>query len=591
MTLTTRLHLASALATCSALLACGGGSPAPITINNLALTLAEDTSISAAVIARDPEGKTLTYSATTQPAHGSLTLDATTGAIAYTPNTDYFGSDSATVSASAGSRSAVATITFTVTGTPDAPRISAVSDQQNNAYALETTVPVEIVDIDGDVLTVTAAAANPAIATVSVAGEAKSLVITPVAHGATSVTVTVSDGALDATTTFQFNVGDVTKIATVSANSGALEATPAATPPTASGKTIALMNSSDREVSFSLTYNGHKAFTSLDEIVEFVRNLPERLPQEPFERKLWRFVRDNTYHEVPINAQQWWYDYWPTLNSLGFGFCGHVAAVYVEVARAAGYKARVWGLYGHVVPEIKVNGRWQLYDPDLNVYYHMRDGNVAGVEDLAADPTLITTPTTPVYGASDNFAYSSTVADFYDAATGSNYIGDHVFLASTPPGSSQIRLPAGARLLLPGHWTAAPTGVDGTTPYHVRAYRQAALELPPGWSGSITLPWVLWDVQGQGSISLGSQHFAADSPELRSFLAAPGTALTTAAVTENPNGLRLVFMINATWYDLLDQNDVEILGQDVWAVSIGTASVDQSIQVDPFPSHLRRPAI
>ncbi len=85
--------------------------------------------------------------------------------------------------------------------------------------------------------------------------------------------------------------------------------------------------------------------------------MPERYLGEPFQRKLWRFVHENAYHDVPINAQRWWYDYWPTLNSLGFGFCGHLAAVYVEVARAAGYDARIWGLYGHVVPEIFADNR------------------------------------------------------------------------------------------------------------------------------------------------------------------------------------------------------------------------------------------
>ncbi len=47
-------------------------------------------------------------------------------------------------------------------------------------------------------------------------------------------------------------------------------------------------------------------------------------------------------------------------------------------------------------------------------------------------------------------------------------------------------------------------------------------------------------------------------------------------------------MINATWYDLLDSNDVEIIGQDVWAVDIGTASVAPSVEVEPFPAYLRR---
>ena len=63
-----------------------------------------------------------------------------------------------------------------------------------------------------------------------------------------------------------------------------------------------------------------------------------------FDRKLWRFVRDSVYHDVPLDARQWLYNPWVTLNSHGWGYCGHVAGTFVEIARAAGYEARVWGL-------------------------------------------------------------------------------------------------------------------------------------------------------------------------------------------------------------------------------------------------------
>jgi hypothetical protein len=150
---------------------------------------------------------------------------------------------------------------------------------------------------------------------------------------------------------------------------------------------VSLQNTLPRSVSFTLTYNGNKAFTSTADAADHIRSMPEQFASEPFERKLWRYVRDNTYHEVPINRSLSWHSYWPTLNSLSFGLCSHAAAVFTEVARAAGYEARIWGLSGHVVPEIRVDGRWQMYDPDLAIYYLTRDGRVAGVEELANDPS------------------------------------------------------------------------------------------------------------------------------------------------------------------------------------------------------------
>ena len=34
------------------------------------------------------------------------------------------------------------------------------------------------------------------------------------------------------------------------------------------------------------------------------------------------------------------------------------------------------GFVGHVVPEIYIDGRWQIYDPDLAVFYHNLDGTI-----------------------------------------------------------------------------------------------------------------------------------------------------------------------------------------------------------------------
>lgn len=577
------------LAACCALVACGGGStPKPIVANDLSLALDEDTTVSGMIAATDPDGGVLAYHASTPPAHGTISVDPSTGEITYTPAPDYFGADSATVAVTSGAKRSLATVRFTIANVPDAPRLAPIADQQNSAYALETIVPVAVVDVDQEPVTVTAVASDATIASVAVAADSKSIVITPLTRGATTVTVNATDGSQDVSTSFSFSIGDVTKIALVSsagieASSVALESSIDVT-----SKVVALTNTADRAIPFTLSYNGHRAFESGEDIADYVRGLPEGIPGESFERKLWRFVRDNTYHDVPINDQQWWYDYWPTLNSLGFGFCSHMSAVFVETARAAGYQARIWGLSGHVVPEIYVDGRWEMFDPDLGVYYFTRDGLIAGVQDLAADTSLITAPTNPIRDVGGTSAYTQMIADIYDDAARNNQIADFLFLAKAPAGNALITLPVGARLLLPGHWTEAPTGYDGTTPYQVRQYRQAALELAPGWTGTISLPWVLWDVQGVGSVVAGDAVFDADSEALRSYLHAPGAAVTSLSVRDNPAGLRLVFMINATWYDMLGTNDVRLTGQDVWAVHVGTADVPSAVDAGLFPAGLRR---
>jgi hypothetical protein len=75
-------------------------------------------------------------------------------------------------------------------------------------------------------------------------------------------------------------------------------------------------------------------------------------------------VRDNTIHSMMPSAQPWLFA--PCNYSIfGFAPCSQIALTYATLARAGDYDARVWEIYGHTVPEIFVNGRWELYDPDL----------------------------------------------------------------------------------------------------------------------------------------------------------------------------------------------------------------------------------
>jgi len=352
---------------------------------------------------------------------------------------------------------------------------------------------------------------------------------------------------------------------------------------------IVLTNNGTAATDFDLTHNGHLAFSSMEQVLDAVRQLPDEVAAEPFERKLWRFVRDNTYHFPPVSGERWMDGAWPTLNSFGFGFCSNVASVYVQIARAAGYEARVWALEGHIVPEIRLNGAWQMYDPDLGVYYHKADGTLAGVEDLVADPSLITSPIDPIFAPGANaYAYGQVVAGIY-GSTADNLIAPG-YPAPEPFQGSRITLPAGARLVYPGVWTVAPTGYDGPTPYTVQEFRQSRLELPAGFTGSIAVPWVLWDVQGSGTVRVLGQDFATGSAALRTFLVRPGQPVTAIEAVDNPSGLALVMMINPLWYDTNSQNDLEFTGKDVWALDAGTYPLAPANRSPPpVPASLRRP--
>ena len=68
---------------------------------------------------------------------------------------------------------------------------------------------------------------------------------------------------------------------------------------------IVLTNNGTAATDFDLTHNGHLAFSSMEQVLDAVRQLPDEVAAEPFERKLWRFVRDNTYHFPPVSDEHW----------------------------------------------------------------------------------------------------------------------------------------------------------------------------------------------------------------------------------------------------------------------------------------------
>jgi len=71
-------------------------------------------------------------------------------------------------------------------------------------------------------------------------------------------------------------------------------------------------------------------------------------------------------------------------NVYGYSFCSVASAHVQSLARYAGLEARGWTLRGHMVPEVKWDGRWHLLDASLLNYFPQADGQLAGVEEIVA---------------------------------------------------------------------------------------------------------------------------------------------------------------------------------------------------------------
>lgn len=141
----------------------------------------------------------------------------------------------------------------------------------------------------------------------------------------------------------------------------------------------------------SLVANGRRDWQNIDAVLHAaVGGLSGEAEQA---MGLWQFLVENRYHSDPAHDRDESHDPVRMLNIYGYGFCDDSATVYVAMARTLGLDARVWGLNGHVVPEVFFDGSWHLLDPDGEVYYRSEDGHtVASVEELADHPELLDVP-------------------------------------------------------------------------------------------------------------------------------------------------------------------------------------------------------
>src|SRR5690554_2362028 len=115
----------------------------------ISLVTDEDLPASGQVLAHDIDGDVLNYSIATNPANGTVTLDAATGKFIYTPNANYHGNDSFDVVISDGKGgTTTSTVTIEITPVNDVPTsapVSLITDED-----LPASGQVLAHDIDGD---------------------------------------------------------------------------------------------------------------------------------------------------------------------------------------------------------------------------------------------------------------------------------------------------------------------------------------------------------------------------------------------------------------------------------------------------------
>ncbi|MEL6105422.1 MAG: tandem-95 repeat protein [Planctomycetota bacterium] len=171
----------------------------------------EDQVVTVAVLSNDVDldGDSLHAEIVRQPANGSATIDLD-GAIVYTPEPDFFGTDVVVYRAvdPTGAFS-IATLDINVANVNDAPTVAdPISNQSFDEDAPPQVIDLAGVfaDIDTSGLTLDASSSDEALLTVGLVGTQLTLTLTPDASGEATVTLTADDGELSANSSFLVSV-------------------------------------------------------------------------------------------------------------------------------------------------------------------------------------------------------------------------------------------------------------------------------------------------------------------------------------------------------------------------------------------------
>ena len=146
--------------------------------------------------------------------------------VTLTPAADQSGAATITVTVSDGSMTASTTFSVTVTAVNDAPTITAIADQTTNEDTATGAIPFTVEDVETAAASLTVSGSSSSTTLVPNAnialggsGPIRTVTLTPAANqsGTATITVTVSDGSMTASTTFSVTVTAVNDAPTITA--------------------------------------------------------------------------------------------------------------------------------------------------------------------------------------------------------------------------------------------------------------------------------------------------------------------------------------------------------------------------------------
>ena len=332
---------------------------------------------------------------------------------------------------------------------------------------------------------------------------------------------------------------------------------------------ISITNLSDTAAKFSIKLND-KLYSSVQEIKDEIYAMAGNNKDSSY-YYAWKFIISTNYFSMSLLAENWTTTLLLFINSIGYGLCDKQAIVLNKLWKELGYKARLWGLNGHIVPEVYFNNKWHMMDPAYSIYYLNNNSEIASVQELSENPDLITKPRTIL---KDDYLkpirYSKYLAELYKSKDDNKIVNEE----NSNEEISEfvfVLLPF-STLEFPGIYMSDPLTIGNTA---VPNFSNCRIKIPPAQEGTLINTLVLADIKGNGIVYIDNIAYTIGDINLKNKISNHKSFIKEIIIGKHSDTIQIIYYLNPLLTSLQKNNKLIIKGENINLLAIKTSKLQK----------------
>ncbi len=329
---------------------------------------------------------------------------------------------------------------------------------------------------------------------------------------------------------------------------------------------VKIENTGSNIVKFRFVIND-KFWFSPNDLISYIREMECKtslsVPCEVFNAAV--IMSEFSFHQPPVTLkEQILTNPIIILNSLGFGLCDDRSCALVRIWQQMGYKSRCVHLGGHAVAEVFVNGKWNMFDVDNNIFFTNKQSEIQSVEQIGVlKESLVLRQIVNSYRLSQLYFLLNKTKYFelFSSTYNNGYSDSIPLMTEQSPGFFS---------LLPGSFiefrittTADPISHDNFCRIHI----------PNHTEGIISIPFVIHHIEGSGLIFNFSNAMISNAHTRPS---PPGRYYITS------KGMDIYAFVNPTLITISDTLQIKLCSSNCEKLSVNYIISEQDSAVQNF---------